>query len=293
MSPIKKILVEDVEVTIFERPSEADFISLTDMCRIRGKDVRSEIIIQNWMRLKDTIEFLGLWECINNPNFKHIEFDVFKTESGTNRFTLTPKEWIEKTGAVGIVSRPGRYGGTFAHKDIAFEFGSWLNPAFKLYLIKEYERLKEAESNPRIQEWDVKRILSKVNYELHTDAVRDYIVPELQDESQIKFAYTTEADLLNLALFHYTARQWREVNPALAEKGLNPRDVASINELVVLSNLENMNASLIEQGLTRKQRYEILCRLAKSQLERLEQLYSENRFRKLSGAHTTKEIEGA
>jgi len=283
MSPTKKIKVEDVEITIFEKPNEADYISLTDMARIRGKESRTEVIIQNWMRLRDTVEYLGLWESVNNPFFKHIEFDVFKNESGTNRFTLTPKEWIEKTGAIGIISKPGRYGGTFAHKDIAFEFGTWLNPAFKLYLIKEYERLKADEKNPKLQEWKVKRILSKVNYDMHTDAVRDFIVPQLQKDDEIKFAYTSEADLLNLAVFHYTASQWRDVNPALAAKGLNPRDVASISELVVLSNLESMNATLIEQGLTRKQRYEILSALAKSQLERLHLHDAASRFRAISG----------
>ena len=216
--------------------------------------------------------------------FKGIEFDAFKKDAGANAFSLTPKEWIEKTAAIGIISRPGRNGGTFAHKDIAFEFGTWLSPAFKLYLIREYQKLKDAERNPLLAEWNVKRILSKVNYDLHTEAVRDYIVPTLMDESQIKFAYTSEADLLNLALFHYTAKQWREANPGLAEKGLNPRDMASISELVVLGNLENVNALLIKQDLDRKRRYEILSEIAASQLKSLKQSNPDNRFRALPNA---------
>ena len=283
MSPTKKIKVEEVEITIFEKPNEADYISLTDMAHYKNTQ-RTNYIIQNWMRLRSTIEFLGLWETVNNPFFKGIEFDAFKKDAGANAFSLTPKEWIEKTAAIGIISRPGRNGGTFAHKDIAFEFGTWLSPAFKLYLIREYQKLKDAERNPLLAEWNVKRILSKVNYDLHTEAVRDYIVPTLMDESQIKFAYTSEADLLNLALFHYTAKRWREANPGLAEKGLNPRDMASISELVVLGNLENVNALLIKQDLDRKRRYEILSEIAASQLKSLKQSNPDNRFRALPNA---------
>lgn len=282
MSPTKKIKVEDIEITIFEKPNEEDFFCITDMAKVRGQEVRTELIIQNWLRSKDTIEYLGLWESLNNPDFKHLEFEVFRNAAGSNRFTITPKQWIEKTNAIGIVSRQGRYGGTFAHKDIAFEFGTWLNPAFKLYLIKEYQLLKAQENNPLLVDWTVKRILSEVNYEIHTEAVKDFIVPQIVDENQIKFAYTSEADLLNLALFHYTAKQWRDANPELAEKGLNPRDVASISELVVLVNLESMNAALIEQGLSRKQRYEILSKMAKSQLTSLNNADADNRFRAIT-----------
>ena len=237
----------------------------------------------SWLRNKDTLEFLGLWESINNPNFNPTEFDGIRNQAGTNRFTITAKQWIEKTNAIGLISRPGRYGGTFAHKDIALEFGAWLSPAFRLYLVKEYQRLKAAENDPRLGQWNVKRILSKVNYDIHTDAIKEYIVPQLQDETQIKFAYTSEADLLNLAVFHYTAKQWRDANPALAAKNMNPRDVATISELVVMGNLESMNATLIKRGLGRRRRYEILSEVAKSQLESLNNTNLENRFRALAG----------
>lgn len=285
MSPTKTIKVEDIEITIFEKPNEDDYFCLTDMSQYKhdGATVRTDAVIMSWLRNKDTLEFLGLWESINNPNFNPTEFDGIRNQAGTNRFTITAKQWIEKTNAIGLISRPGRYGGTFAHKDIALEFGAWLSPAFRLYLVKEYQRLKAAENDPRLGQWNVKRILSKVNYDIHTDAIKEYIVPQLQDENQIKFAYTSEADLLNLAVFHYTAKQWRDANPVLAAKNMNPRDVASISELVVIGNLESMNATLIKQGLGRKKRYEILSEVAKSQLESLNNTNLENRFRALAG----------
>ena len=285
MSPTKKIKVEDIEITIFEKPNEDDYYCLNDMTQYKhdGATVRTDAVIMSWLRNKDTLEFLGLWESINNPNFNPTEFDGIRNQAGTNRFTITAKQWIEKTNAIGLISRPGRYGGTFAHKDIALEFGAWLSPAFRLYLVKEYQRLKAAENDPRLGQWNVKRILSKVNYDIHTDAIKEYIVPQLQDENQIKFAYTSEADLLNLAVFHYTAKQWRDANPVLAAKNMNPRDVASISELVVIGNLESMNATLIKQGLGRKKRYEILSEVAKSQLESLNNTNLENRFRALAG----------
>lgn len=198
MAPVKKITVNNIEVSISVQPDSNDYICLTDMAHFKDNE-RTNYIIQNWMRLRSTIEFLGLWERINNPNFKGIEFDAFRMEAGTNSFILTPKQWIEKTGAIGIISKPGRYGGTYAHKDIAFEFGTWLSPEFKLYLIKEYQRLKEAEMCPLQGEWSVKRILSKVNYTLHTNAIKDFIIPRINDIDQ-KIIYADEADLLNLAL---------------------------------------------------------------------------------------------
>jgi hypothetical protein len=279
MSPTKKIKVEDVEITIFEKPDQNDFICITDIVKLRTDDARAADIIKNWLRTRSTIEFLGTWEALYNPNFKVVEFDHFRKEAGLPTFTLSVSNWIEKTGAIGLVSKAGRYGGTYAHKDIAFEFCGAINPVFKLYLIKEYQRLKEQESSPLLKDWKVKRILSKVNYEIHTDAVRDFIVPQIMEESQIKFAYTSEADMLNLALFHYTAKQWRDANPVLAAKGLNPRDVASISELVVMVNLESMNATLIKQGLGRRKRYEILSEIAQSQLQSLNNADIENRFR--------------
>ena len=264
-------------VSVSQQAGREDYIFLTDMAHYKDAD-RTNYIIQNWMRLRGTIEFLGLWEQINNPNFKGIEFDAFRNNAGANSFTLTPKQWIEKTGAIGIVSTPGRYGGTYAHKDIAFEFGTWLSPAFKLYLIKEYQRLKEIESHPSLGEWNVKRILSKVNYTIHTDAVRDFVIPTL-NESEKLYAYSTEADMLNLALWGCTAKQWREANPKYAEQGLNIRDMASINELVVLANLESMNSELNKQGLDKIARYAQLRNMAQEQLKRLNLKETDKNFR--------------
>lgn len=277
---MKKITVTNIDISISVRPDNNDYICLTDMAHFKGRE-RTNYIIQNWMRLRSTIDFLGLWEKLNNPNFKGIEFDAFKMESGTNSFTLTPKQWIEKTKAIGIISKPGRYGGTFAHKDIAFEFGTWLSPEFKLYLIKEYQRLKEAESHPLLSEWNVKRILSKVNYSIHTDAIKDFIIPKVEDFNQ-KLVYADEADLLNLALWGCTARQWREANPQYADKNINIRDVASINELVVLSNMESFNAELIKHKVDKSKRFTHLRQMAKEQLAHLNTIDTEKKFRILT-----------
>jgi len=277
MAPTKKILVNDVEITISEQKDRDDYICLTDMAHFRDKE-RTNYIIQNWMRLRSTIEFLGLWEHINNPDFKGIEFDAFRNSSGLNSFTLTPKQWIEKTNAIGIISKPGRYGGTYAHKDIAFEFGTWLSPAFKLYLIKEYQRLKEAESHPMLGEWNVKRILSKVNYTLHTDAVKSFVIPKVNVE-QALYAYADEADMLDLALWGCTAKQWREANPTYAAQGMNVRDTASINELVVLSNLESLNAELLKREVSKSDRFRMLYRIATEQLHHLNAIEADKKFK--------------
>lgn len=277
MAPTKKILVNDVEITISEQKDRDDYICLTDMAHFRDKE-RTNYIIQNWMRLRSTIEFLGLWEHINNPDFKGIEFDAFRNSSGLNSFTLTPKQWIEKTNAIGIISKPGRYGGTYAHKDIAFEFGTWLSPAFKLYLIKEYQRLKEAESHPMLGEWNVKRILSKVNYTLHTDAVKSFVIPKVNVE-QALYAYADKADMLNLALWGCTAKQWREANPTYAAQGMNVRDTASINELVVLSNLESLNAELLKREVSKSDRFRMLYRIATEQLHHLNAIEADKKFK--------------
>jgi hypothetical protein len=195
--------------------------------------------IRNWMRNRNTIEFLGLWEQLNNPNFKSVEFDTLKKEAGLNSFNLTPKKWVETTNAIGIISKSGRQGGTYAHKDLAFEFGAWISPMFKLLLIKEFQRLKEIETNQFNLEWDVKRILSKANYSIHTDAIKNHIIPTLNVSKDKEWiTYADEADVLNVALFGCTAKQWRESNPQLALEGKNMRDLASINQLTVLSNLE-------------------------------------------------------
>ena len=272
-----------VEITIFEKPDQNDYICITDIVKLRSDNARAADIIKNWIRTRSTIEFLGTWESIYNPDFKVVEFDHFRSQAGLPTFTMSVSNWIEKTHAIGIISKAGRNGGTYAHKDIAFEFCGAISPVFKLYLIKEYQRLKEVESNPLLADWSIRRILSKVNYTIHTDAVRDYIVPTLMDEKDIKFAYTSEADLINLAVLHYTAKAWRDANPTLAAKGLNPRDMASISELVVIGNLESLNATLIKQGLSRRQRYEVLCETAKDQLDSLNNASVDNRFKALPG----------
>lgn len=224
------------------------------------------MIIQNWMRSRSTIEFIGLWEQLNNQNFKSIEFNAFKNEVGSSSFSLTPQRWIETTNAIGIISKSGRYGVTYAHKDIAFEFATWLSPTFKLYLIKEYQRLKEIENNQYNLEWNVKRILSKVNYTIQTDAVKDYILPKSNYTKDTEWlAYAEEADILNVALFGCTAKQWREANTRLTLEGKNLRDIASINELAVLSNLESANADMIREGIDKKERFEKLCKIAQYQ----------------------------
>ncbi len=262
--PNSTLQVNDLEIVLYKKQEE-EFISLTDMAKFRDSD-RTNYIIQNWMRTRSTIEFLGLWEQLNNPDFKRIEFDAFRNESGANTFSMTPKRWIESTNAVGIVSKSGRYGGTFAHRDIAFEFASWLSPTFKLYLITEYQRLKEVETNHYNIEWNVKRILTKANYALQTDAVKNYILPSKNYEKEMEWlAYAEEADLLNVALFKTTAKKWRELNPKMAEKGMNVRDMASINELAILSNLESLNAEMIKEGIVKKERFLKLSAIAKYQ----------------------------
>ena len=281
MSPTKKIIVDNTEISVILQANEKDYICLTDMARYKDIE-RTNYVIQNWMRSRSTIEYLGVWEQINNPNFKSIEFDAFKNEAGANSFSLTPKQWIEKTNAIGIISKAGRYGGTFAHKDIAFNFGMWLSPTFQLYIVKEYQRLREAESNPLIQQWDVKRILSKTNYLLHTDAIKNNIIPRLSiSKAKEYIVYANEADMLNLALFGYTAKDWEDANPELSKK-LNMRDTASINQLVVLSNIESFNSELIKNNIPRETRFSVLHKMAKEQLQALDKNNAENRFRKLS-----------
>ncbi len=260
-----KLNVNDIEIVIYKQ-NEEEYISLTDMAKFRDTE-RTNYIIQNWMRTRSTIEFLGLWEQLRNPNFKGIEFDAFKNESGANSFSLTPKRWIEKTNSIGITSKSGRYGGTFAHKDIAFEFASWISPTFKLYLITEYQRLKEVETNQYSLEWNVKRILSKTNYHIHTDAVKNFILPEKNYEKDKEWiAYAEEADLLNVALFNCTAKDWRNANPDLVNKLMNIRDIASINELAILSNLETLNAQMIKEKINKINKFLKLKEIANYQL---------------------------
>ena len=265
MKKTTSITVQDVPVTIMN-VDQRDYISLTDMAKARTDAGRAADVIKNWLRARSTLEFLGTWEVMYNPNFKVVEFDHFKSEAGLHTFTLSAKEWIEKTNAVGIYVQAGRYGGTYAHKDIAFEFGSAISPVFKLYLLKEYQRLKDAENDRLKLEWSAKRFLSKNNYLIHTDAVKNYVLPQSNYTKNTEWlAYADEADLLNVALFGCSAKAWREANPTLA-KNSNIRDYASIAELTVLSNLETHNAELIKSRMEKKERFEALRQIAQYQL---------------------------
>ncbi len=256
------INVKGKEIAIMQK-NNSDFISLTDMVRGFGDDT----MIYSWMRNRNTLEFLGIWEQMNNPDFNGNEFVTFKTQAGLNSFNLTPKKWIEATRAIGIVSKAGRYGGgTFAHKDLAFEFGSWLSPEFKLYLIKEFQRLKEDENDRLKLSWNLQRTLAKVNYKIHTDAIKENLIPLLLNKEKINFIYADEADLLNVALFGKTAKQWRIENPNVEG---NIRDEATLEQLVVLSNLESINALLIQQGLIQGKRLMQLNTIAISQMKSL------------------------
>jgi hypothetical protein len=268
MSKPKKtslITVQETPVTVMSI-DQRDYISLTDMAKARTDAGRAADVIKNWLRARATLEFLGTWEILYNPDFKVVEFDHFKSEAGLHTFTLSAKEWIEKTNAIGIYVQAGRYGGTYAHKDIAFEFGSAISPIFKLYLLKEYQRLKDEENDRLKLEWSAKRFLSKNNYLIHTDAVKNYVLPQSNyTKSNEWLAYADEADLLNVALFGCTAKEWREANPELARSS-NIRDYASIPELTVLSNLETHNAELIKQGVDKTERFNQLREIAQYQL---------------------------
>ena len=261
MKKSRVIHVKGSEVTIATR-HEQDYISLTDMLRHFG----DESILYNWLRNRNTLEFLGIWEQLYNPAFKPIEFDRFKSQAGLNSFALSPKKWIEATGAVGIYANAGRYGGTYAHKDIAFEFGSWLSPEFKLYLIKEFQRLKDEESRATSLEWSFQRTLAKVNYRIHTDAIQERLIPPRLTSAQTGTIYASEADLLNVALFGVTTAQWRQANP---EQSGNMRDAGTLEQLVVLSNLESINAVLIHQGLSAPERLKQLNTIAITQMRSL------------------------
>lgn len=273
MTKSKTISVQGREISLISDHMN-DYISLTDMARYRDSE-RTNYIIQNWMRTRSAIEFCGLWEQLNNPDFKGIEFDAFKNESGSNSFALTPQKWIDTTNAKGIISKSGRYGGTFAHRDIAFEFATWISAEFKFYFIKEFQRLKADESDRLKLDWNLQRTLAKVNYHIHTDAIKEILIPETLSIEKIRFVYSDEADMLNVALFGLTAKQWREANPK-AEG--NIRDEATIEQLVVLSNMESINAVLIHQGLTQSDRLKQLNRIAITQMK---SLLGNNSFKKL------------
>ncbi|MBR6636090.1 MAG: KilA-N domain-containing protein [Phascolarctobacterium sp.] len=245
--------------------NDNDYISLTDIAKKNNPDFPADVV-KNWLRTRSTIEFLGLWEQINNTDFKLVEFDQFRAQAGTNSFVLTPQKWIEKTNAIGIVSKSGRYGGTYAHKDIALEFASWISPEFKLYIIKDYQRLKEGESKTKAIGWNVKRELAKTNYRIHTEAIKENLVLPHLTEKQKSYLYASEADMINIALFGVTAKQWREDNP---EAQGNIRDNATIEQLVILANLETMNAEYIREGLSQQERLVRLNQIALFQLEAL------------------------
>ena len=256
-----KIIVQEQIITIIED----DYISLTDMVRNIENGL---VLIEKWLRNKNTIEFLGIWEEIYNTNFNSPEFEGIKNEAGLNRFSLSVKMWINKTNAIGIVAKAGRYGGTYAHKDIAFEFASWISPKFKLYLIKEFQRLKEQELKQL--GWDIRRNLTKINYKIHTDAIKENLIPKELNSSQINFVYASEADILNVALFGMTAKEWREQNKD--EKG-NIRDTANVKELVCLANMESLNAHFINEGLSQKDRLQKLNKIAIEQMKILSREY--------------------
>ena len=269
MSKVKKDTIEakGFAIQIYTEDFKNDYISLTDIARYKNVHEPKDVV-KNWLRVRDTIEFLGLWETIHNPNFKGVEFDSFRKEAGTNAFTLSPQRWIENTNAIGIVSKSGRGGGTFAHPDIAMEFASWISAEFKLYLIQDYKRIKSDENSKLSLGWNLNREISKINYKIHTDAIKEYLLKDLTNE-QLSYKYASEADMLNVALFNKQAKQWREENPDL--KG-NIRDYASLNELLVLANMESYNAILIGKGMEQKERMIELRKLARTQLMSIEKL---------------------
>lgn len=273
MKKSRKINVDGSEITVIAN-NEQDYISLTDMVR----DIENGLaLIEKWLRNKNTIEFLGIWEQMYNENFNSPEFEGIKNEAGLNRFVLSVKQWVEKTSSIGIVAKAGRYGGTYAHKDIAFEFASWISPQFKLYLIKEFQRLKDEEF--RQLGWDIRRNLTKINYRIHTDAIKQNLIPQELTRQQISMVYASEADILNMALFGKTAAQWREENPD--EKG-NIRDFANVSQLVCLANLENLNAHFIQEGIEQSERLRKLNQIAIQQMV----LLLENRSVKKLGGTT-------
>ncbi len=260
-----------IDIGIYTQDFENEFISLTDIARYKSDDPTA--VIQNWMRNRDVIEFMGLWERLHNSDFKPLEFEGFKKQAGANAFTMSPKKWIEATDAIGIVSKAGRYGGTYAHSDIAMSFATWISPEFQLYIIKDYRRLKTDENSRLSLGWNLNREISKLNYRIHTDAIKENLIPPELTFAQVAYTYANEADMLNVVLFGRTAKQWKDENPTVKE---NMRDVATLNQLLVLANLESYNAVLIKQGKNQKERMELLRQLTVQQLETLENVSLNN-----------------
>jgi hypothetical protein len=258
------IVVKGAAVTVLSHDHQ-DFICLTDIAKFKNPE-HSDDVIRNWLRSRSTVEFLGVWERLNNPGFNPVEFDGIRIQTGLNSFVLTPKQWIEKTSAIGLRSSAGRYGGTYAHKDIAFEFASWVSVEFKLYLIKEFQRLKDDENNRLQLNWNLQRTLAKINYRIHTDAIKETLIPPSVTAAQANLVYASEADLLNVALFGRTAKQWRDAHPEA--KG-NLRDDATLEQLVVLTNLESINSVLVRQGLPAPERLLRLNEIAITQMRTL------------------------
>ncbi len=281
---IKKetIHAKGIDIGIYTNDFENEYISLTDIAKYRNED-DPRFVIQNWMRNRNTIEFLGVWEQLHNPDFNRVQFEAVKNEAGLNRFVMTPSKWIEQMNSIGIVSKSGRYGGgTYAHSDIALEFASWISAEFKLYIMKDYQRLKKDENSRLSLNWNLNREIAKLNYRIHTDAIKDKLIPPELTPDQISYKYANEADLLNVALFGMTAKQWRDANPG--KKG-NIRDDANLNQLLVLANMESYNAILIGQGKTMSERIVLLRELAVKQMETLS-MVSMDGIKQLPGGDT-------
>lgn len=283
MTQKRTIQVKGTTISVLLNLNQNDYICLTDMAKGFEEGPR---LIEKWLNNKSTIDFLGVWEQLNNPNFKTPEFGGIRMEAGSNRFYMSVNKFIERTGAIGLFAKAGRYGGTYAHKDIAYHFGMWLSPEFNLLVVKEFQRLVEAENNPLILQWDITRILSKTNYQIHTDAIKDNILPQLSiDKKKEYLIYASEADMLNLALFGCRAKDWEMRNPKLAEKGFNLRDTATINQLIVLSNMEVMNAEMIKRGVERIERFNILQQMAIEELESLNKTSVEQQFKRIASKY--------
>ena len=282
--PIKDTIhAKGFDIGIYTTDYENEFISLTDIARYKS-DMPHDVV-KNWMRSRETIEFLGIWESLHNPNFKQVEFDLFRKEAGLNAFTMSPTKWIESTNAIGIVTKAGRYGGTYAHSDIALEFASWVSAEFKLYIMKDYQRLRRDESSRLSLAWNLHREIAKLNYRVHTDAIKDNLIPPELTSTQISYKYASEADMLNVALFGKTAKEWRDENP---DKNGNMRDYATLNQLLVLANMESYNAILIEHGKRMSERLVLIRKQAIKQLQTLD-LVSLDNLPKLPGGDNNEE----